>query len=161
MRYCKRCGNKIDETTIFCPMCAQQQSEPVSFGAQRQRGAPVYTQSELKGSRAVAVLSFFFTVVGLILWLVFKDTRPGMANSAAKGALAGVCFGTPLFGLIFWLLWRNTYPEYAKICGISAIVGAAFAFVYYILTLVLYSMGYYIPNDFLDAFLEGYYQGLE
>ena len=40
-------------------------------------------------STGFAVLSFFFPVVGLILWLVWKGEQPLKARSCGKGALIG------------------------------------------------------------------------
>lgn len=51
----------------------------------------------------LAVLCFFFPIIGLILWLVWKDQYPLKAKSCGKGALIGVCVsaGIGLFsGLI-------------------------------------------------------------
>lgn len=36
------------------------------------------------------MLCFFFPVVGLILWLVWKDNLPLRAKSCGKGAIIGV-----------------------------------------------------------------------
>ena len=41
-----------------------------------------------------AVLCFFFPMVGLILWLVWKDKTPLKAKSCGKGALIGVIVNT-------------------------------------------------------------------
>ena len=40
-------------------------------------------------STGFAVLGFFFPVVGLILYLVWKDTLPLRSKSAGKGAIIG------------------------------------------------------------------------
>lgn len=45
---------------------------------------------EQKGNAGWAVLGFFLPLVGLILWLVWKDNKPGDAKMAGKGALIGV-----------------------------------------------------------------------
>jgi len=42
-------------------------------------------------SGGFATLCFFFPVVGLILWLVWKDKTPLKAKSCGKGAIIGVC----------------------------------------------------------------------
>ena len=51
---------------------------------------PVNTNTQDAPSGGFAVLSFFFPIVGLILYLVWHDTLPLRAKSAGKGALAGV-----------------------------------------------------------------------
>lgn len=42
-------------------------------------------------SMGFAVLCFFFPVIGLILYLVWRETSPLKARSCGKGALIGVC----------------------------------------------------------------------
>ncbi|MBQ9270217.1 MAG: zinc-ribbon domain-containing protein [Oscillospiraceae bacterium] len=61
---------------------------------------PSYAQSPYAGqepydapSGGYAVLGFFIPVVGLILYLVWKDQTPLRARSAGKGALIGVIVG--------------------------------------------------------------------
>jgi hypothetical protein len=41
-------------------------------------------------SMGMAVLGFFLPIVGLILWLVWKEPKPLKAKSAGKGALISV-----------------------------------------------------------------------
>ena len=47
-------------------------------------------------SGGYAALGFFFPVVGLILYLVWKDQTPLRARSAGKGALIGMIVGVVL-----------------------------------------------------------------
>ncbi|MBR2558928.1 MAG: hypothetical protein IKE37_00670 [Firmicutes bacterium] len=57
-------------------------------------------------STGFGILSFFFPLVGLILYLVWKDQTPLNAKSAGKGALIGVITGvvlTVLFVVVFGL----------------------------------------------------------
>ena len=42
------------------------------------------------GNIGWAILGFFFPLVGLILYLVWKDSKPLSAKKASKGALIGV-----------------------------------------------------------------------
>ncbi|HIT13098.1 MAG TPA: hypothetical protein IAB54_02975 [Candidatus Scatomonas merdigallinarum] len=44
----------------------------------------------------MTALDFFFPIVGLILYLVWKDQTPLKAHSAGKGALIGVIVWTAL-----------------------------------------------------------------
>lgn len=52
------------------------------------------------GSFGFAVLGFFVPLVGLILYLVWKQERPRDAHQAGVGALTGV-----VTGVVFWLLY--------------------------------------------------------
>ena len=161
MKYCTYCGTQLDDATLFCPNCGAKQdvsntntNSDGSFFAENafgnnSQGAPraFFANDPLvtERSKGITVLSFIFPIVGLILWLVWKDTKPGKSISAAKGALANTCFGMPLLGLILWVVWKDTNPELAKPSGIAAIVGVVFSFVYGIAIGVLVFLG--LMND--------------
>lgn len=51
------------------------------------------------GSFGWAVLGFFFPLVGLILFLVWKDEKPVSAKQAGMGALVSV-----IVDVVLWLL---------------------------------------------------------
>lgn len=88
--FCRNCGQQLPDGSLFCPRC----------GTSVQAGAsPV--QDKTLPSPGIAVLSFFFPIVGLILYLVWMDSEPGKAKSAGKGALIGVIVSVALAALLF------------------------------------------------------------
>lgn len=77
MAFCKNCGNQIGDGAIMCPQCGTMV-------------APVQQQpAQQKASFGWAVLGFFFPIVGLILFLVWKKDQPAKAKMAGIGALVG------------------------------------------------------------------------
>lgn len=62
------------------------------YGQYNQQYAPVVDS----GSFGWAVLGFFFPIVGLILYLVWKDTKPKSAKQAGMGALVSVIINVVL-----------------------------------------------------------------
>ena len=102
---CPTCG-RIGNGGSFCPACgAPRPQEPAAQGSYAQdsaqqpinpQGAPYATAqgaayvSPDTGSFGWAVLGFFFPIVGLILFLVWKDTRLLSSKKAGIGALVGV-----------------------------------------------------------------------
>ncbi len=91
--FCKKCGAQIDDAAAVCPQC----------------GAPTVEQTVTPGdapSIGIAVLGFFFPLIGLILYLVWKDTSPLKAKSAGKGALIGVIVSVVLS--IIWTVLAGT-----------------------------------------------------
>ncbi len=150
MKFCNRCGSQIDDNAIFCPRCGYRiNGDTVNGGYNRQGGyyyAPFTPAADHTPSKGIAVLSFFFWQVGLIIWLVCRHTKPGKSRSALKGMLASFCLSAPVLGLVYWILWsKSDRRDIAKVCGICAIVGAS-ALVLLVLTAgILHYCGVTLP----------------
>ncbi len=80
--YCKKCGMEIDEGVKFCPFCGEDQEEEFEKNI---KPYVQYTESKWWG-----VLGFFVPLIGLILYLVWKNEQPMNARYAGKGALISV-----------------------------------------------------------------------
>ena len=118
MKYCANCGKELADNAAFCSECGaaqqaasqqtyqQQYQEPVyQQTPQQQYQEPVYQQTPQQqyqqpyqapqqapadgGSFGWAVLGFCFPLVGLILYLVWKNNKPFSAKKAGIGALVG------------------------------------------------------------------------
>ena len=76
MAYCKNCGKEIDDKAVVCPACGVPQQDK-----------PAVVDS---GNIGWAVLGCCIPLVGLILFLVWKDQKPNTAKKAGIGALVGV-----------------------------------------------------------------------
>ena len=153
MKYCRRCGQGIDENAIFCVRCGERQGEPEPFGGPFgspfggfDRPTQSYTSDAFKPSFIIAALSFVFNILGLVFFIVWQKTKPGRANSAAKGGLAGVSFSSPLIGAILYFVFRTRRPEFAKPCLIGAIVGFCLNLVITVVTFLLMLGGYVSPE---------------
>ena len=83
MKYCRNCGSQIDDKAVICPQCGVRQ-EPV-------------TASNDSGSIGWAFLGCCIPIVGLILFLVWKDTRPNDAKKAGIGALVSVLLSVAFY----------------------------------------------------------------
>ena len=79
MAYCKNCGQSIDDKAVICPHCGV---------AQENKPAVVDNGGFLWG-----LLGCCIPIVGLILYLVWKNERPRTAKAAGIGALVSVCIG--------------------------------------------------------------------
>ena len=96
--YCKHCGKINEDDAKFCTGCGaklerENYSDNYSYSSNEPPKRPVnpapYVEPDAP-STGFAILSFFFPVIGLILYLVWKDQTPLKANSCGKGALIGV-----------------------------------------------------------------------
>lgn len=83
MAYCRNCGARIDDMAVICPACGVAQKDP-----------PVDN-----GGFCWTALGCCIPIAGLILFLVWKDTKPNTAKAAGIGAL--VSFG---FSAIYYFL---------------------------------------------------------
>lgn len=76
MAYCKNCGQSIDDKAVICPHCGV---------AQENKPAVVDNGGFLWG-----LLGCCIPIVGLILYLVWKNERPRTAKAVGIGALVSV-----------------------------------------------------------------------
>lgn len=89
--YCKKCGKEINDNAVICPSCgcATDKYEQKNFKNESD-----------SSSAGWAVLGFLIPLVGLILYLVWKDELPLRAKSVGKGALVSV-----IVNVVIGLLW--------------------------------------------------------
>lgn len=91
--YCKNCGKEIDDKASFCIHC----------------GVAVEDNQFVKdnGGFGWALLGFCIPIVGLVLFLVWKDTKPNTAKSASIGALVSVIIAAIFYLLVFLIAMSN------------------------------------------------------
>ena len=86
MAYCKNCGNPVEDKAVFCPHCGvSQETNPAAVD---------------KGGFGWGLLGCCIPIVGLILFLVWKDTKPKTAKSVGTGALVSVIISVVYYILI-------------------------------------------------------------
>ncbi len=82
--YCKNCAQEIDDKAVVCPHCGVSQTVD-------------------SGGFGWGLLGCCIPLVGLILFLIWKDTKPKSAKSAGIGALVSVGLGIVFYVLMFAL----------------------------------------------------------
>lgn len=95
MAYCRKCGAPISDQAATCPSC----------GADQNNNPNVVDN----GGIGWGLLGCCIPIVGLVLFLVWKDQKPRTAKAAGIGALVAV---------ILWALWYVL----AMAAGIGAMV---------------------------------------
>ena len=87
MAFCRNCGQQIDDRATVCPHCGvAQENKP---------------QVVDNGGFGWGVLGCCIPIVGLVLFLVWKDTKPKTAKAAGIGALVSVGIGILYYILMF------------------------------------------------------------
>lgn len=89
MAYCKNCGNLIDDKAVVCPSCGVA-----------QENTPQVVDN---GGFGWGLLGCCIPIVGLILFLVWKDTKPKTAKAAGIGALVSVAIAVVYYILVIVL----------------------------------------------------------
>lgn len=79
MKYCSHCGAEVNDDAVVCVKCGRQIAPEGGAGA----------NPDDKMSWGFAILSFFFPLVGLILFLVWRKETPIKAKGCGMGALIG------------------------------------------------------------------------
>ena len=115
MAYCKQCGAELEEGAAFCPKCGVAQNEAQQSNPESAQQTPPPAASvdwvqqnsyqsqppvNDSGSIGWGVLGFCIPIVGLILFLVWKDQKPRTAKVAGVGALISVIVGVIWYALV-------------------------------------------------------------
>ncbi len=83
--FCKHCGKELAEGSKFCPYCGGNLEE------NNENSKMTNQTSYDSGSAGWGILGFLIPVVGLILFIVWHDSKPNNARNAGIGALICVC----------------------------------------------------------------------
>lgn len=87
MAFCKNCGKEIDDKAAICIHCGvSQENKPVVVD---------------NGGFGWGLLGCCIPIVGLILFIIWKDTKPNSAKAAGIGALVSVILGFIWYILMF------------------------------------------------------------
>ncbi|HAZ18542.1 MAG TPA: zinc ribbon domain-containing protein [Clostridiales bacterium] len=89
MAYCRKCGRLIDDQAVICTQCGVLVNP--------YRPQVLVADCPFTGLK---VLSFLFPMIGLILYIINKDTTPMSAKAYGKMALIGFCIGMAIGLLI-------------------------------------------------------------
>lgn len=81
MAYCKECGTQMSSTKKFCPNCGAENEDVVTFN----QYYPIDN-----GGFAWGILGFFLPVLGLILYFVWKKSRPNTSIALLAGSLISI-----------------------------------------------------------------------
>lgn len=100
MGYCKNCGKELTDGASFCPNCGTNQttgnSANQNINPQNNYNQPTVVDN---GGFGWGLLGCCIPIAGLILFLIWKDTKPKTAKAAGIGALISV-----IIGVIYYII---------------------------------------------------------
>jgi len=95
--FCNKCGKEVDDEAVVCIGCGCSLKTETS-SPQSSEGPGCF----------LSVLSFLIPLLGLILYLVWKDSRPVASKACGKAALWGFIVGI-IVGFIFPLIFATAF----------------------------------------------------
>ena len=93
--YCTFCGKEILESDVICPYCMKKVKKNLEFAG---------LDSQIK---LLCILSFLFPIMGLVLWIIFKDNEYEKSQKILNWTIMGFVVWTVLkiveimFGILF------------------------------------------------------------
>ncbi len=118
--FCVSCGKEINNDMNFCPYCGapvvRNEQPDFNYGYNYNNPDYGYNPSSVKDVPSVGfnALSFFFPIVGLILYLIWKDETPVKAKAIGKWALISVILGVVLYIVVIIAVFcLSAYTSYA------------------------------------------------
>lgn len=153
MKYCTYCGQRLDDNASFCTSCGAavektfedltgntgfengqngSQNNTQNNSQNNNPNANIYQYADNSPSFLAAVLGFLCWWLGLILYFVWKDTKPGSARSALKGIVAAFCFAVPIIGIILYFVFKDSENEDLGKVGLKAGICGIIFFVLYV-----------------------------
>jgi len=114
MKYCKHCGQEVDDDATFCPNCGSKienySTNNYTTSSNRDNSSNRHSHKIREtdgGTVGLGILSFFVPIVGLILFLAWKYTNPRYAKAAGIGAIIGAVIQ---LGLTLTDLFQVSFP---------------------------------------------------
>lgn len=100
MAFCSNCGGQLNDNQAVCLSCGV---------AVKQMNQKVVVDD---GNIGWGILGFFVPIVGLVLYLIWKDEQPNNSLMAGKGALISLCVtvgGYILFFIFYIFLFSAAF----------------------------------------------------
>ena len=118
---CKHCGKEIGYSR-FCPYCgAENPAELIT--------AHPYEKKKEEKTFGWGILGFFFPIVGLILFILWREDKPKASESAGLGALISFITGgggAIIAGIVWFVLFGTVFGiavSSAEVIGVLSGIG--------------------------------------
>lgn len=106
MNYCTNCGNKLDSNANYCNHCGLKIGNNIPEQMENNVSYQPVNNDDDDGGIGWGLLGFFVPLVGLVLYIAWKNDKPKNAKSAGKGALISVILNIVLVivCIIFYIM---------------------------------------------------------
>lgn len=94
MVYCRECGEPVSENALYCSNCGARQSETVE------------KKVDDDGSIIWFLIGLIIPIIGIVLWLVWMDSKPKCSKRAGMGALIGIVAVSLINYAVFFAVMR-------------------------------------------------------
>lgn len=92
MKYCYNCGKEVLDEAIICVGCGVSLNNKKTTNFETDVDNVIYL-----------LIGLFVPLVGLILWLIWRDEYPNRAHNCGKGALISVIAGAVISTIVLFL----------------------------------------------------------
>lgn len=97
--YCKNCGKQLEDDVNVCDDCGTKQKDD---GIQKEVTKTVIMKEIVDNpSHVVGAISCCFPIVGIVLYLLWKDEKPKSASLVCKWTIAGFVLCALFYVLYF------------------------------------------------------------
>ena len=91
--FCPGCGKNCPDNAVTCPNCGRSLTQAPNSSYSQPYTPPTQNYSNDNGSIGWGLLACCSPLIGLILYLVWKDNKPRTADVICKGAIIGFVIG--------------------------------------------------------------------
>lgn len=99
MAFCRNCGREIHDEAVVCTHCGVPQTVKRN------------SQANDDGNMSWGLLGFCIPIVGLVLYLMWKDDQPNNAKMAGKGALISTIVSV-FIAIIYVIVMAMMFSQY-------------------------------------------------
>jgi uncharacterized membrane protein YvbJ len=114
VKYCKNCGNQVDDLATVCPYCRENPDVAKAGNGFYNQSAydPNYGNAPSKPETLVCILSFLFPIVGIIYYIVKHKEEPIASKAYLKWAIISIVICIVCYVLLIGCSVLLTMSEY-------------------------------------------------
>lgn len=125
MKYCKKCGQQIDDDALFCPRCGQKQEEPGAYDAPKMQA---FSYNDFNGTDEKTSDAVFPQALSLVKDELFLFVCVLMSVSSLMGLVnRSLPVITILYTVFLWIIYLDGRKNITDPAHIRYLSGTIFA----------------------------------